>query len=453
MLRTLHPLRQRLCAQYGYAGTVQEHRTRPLLLPDDVVYTCQNSGACCRNDWLIGVDDASHQRLLNIEWKKVVPGMSTGEPFVGLSEPLAGGERLTFRRKADGACVFLESGEKCGIHSHIGYAAKPQICREFPYYFVDTPDGVAVGVSFACTAVRGHHGRSLAEQEAEVRDVLAGSYRVGEIGDSIVLYSGTDITWQEYRPIEAALLDLLAPGDHPLAHSLIAGSVLINLVVSLAQVARRGGAPAPDAAQALAQLRDERYARLYDVAAKVRYPRRASDAHLAPLYAWLRLSTQKVSRVTLVAALYADYFRFRKRRGRVPDLITGGEPLDVAAVARIRVASEPATDGLLREYWRHVIWRKTLTPMHGVFRGYHMLLALHAFTRWAARVAAWRAGRPAADARDVNAAVRLVEQRFVLHAQFASLFAISPVLTIFADRMFRQPSFVPLTVLDVPKPA
>src|SRR5688572_2938651 len=132
----MHGLRQRLSAHYGYAGAVQEHRSRPLLLPDDVVYTCQNSGACCRNDWLIGVVDASHQRLLHIEWKKVVPGMSTDEPFVALKEPLSAGERLTFRRKPDGACVFLESGERCGIHSHIGYAAKPQICREFPYYFV-----------------------------------------------------------------------------------------------------------------------------------------------------------------------------------------------------------------------------------------------------------------------------------------------------------------------------
>ncbi len=27
--------------------------------------------------------------------------------------------------KRDGACVFLGPGEKCGIHSRLGYAAKP----------------------------------------------------------------------------------------------------------------------------------------------------------------------------------------------------------------------------------------------------------------------------------------------------------------------------------------
>lgn len=44
------------------------------------------------------------------------------------------------------------------------------MCSEFPYSFVDTPDGVAVGVSFACTAVRGHHGQ--AQQPAFVRGAV-----------------------------------------------------------------------------------------------------------------------------------------------------------------------------------------------------------------------------------------------------------------------------------------
>src|SRR3989440_5039988 len=46
----------------GGAGPQSGGMTR-LLLPDDVVFTCQQSGACCRNDWLIGVDDAARARL------------------------------------------------------------------------------------------------------------------------------------------------------------------------------------------------------------------------------------------------------------------------------------------------------------------------------------------------------------------------------------------------------
>ena len=119
---------------------------RSLPLPDNVVFTCQNSGACCRSDWLIGVDAVSHARLRDVAWPTLDPALGPGEKFVPLAFPLPSGERLTFARNPAGSCVFLTSDTRCSIHRHLGAAAKPQVCREFPYHFVETPDGVAVGV-------------------------------------------------------------------------------------------------------------------------------------------------------------------------------------------------------------------------------------------------------------------------------------------------------------------
>ena len=62
---------------------------RPLLLPDNVVFTCQQSGACCRSDWLIGVDDAAHARLRDVRWERHDPALDGGEAFVPLPFPLA----------------------------------------------------------------------------------------------------------------------------------------------------------------------------------------------------------------------------------------------------------------------------------------------------------------------------------------------------------------------------
>ncbi len=45
----------------------------PLVLPDNVVFTCQQSGACCRSDWLIGVDHASHTALRDVAWERIDP--------------------------------------------------------------------------------------------------------------------------------------------------------------------------------------------------------------------------------------------------------------------------------------------------------------------------------------------------------------------------------------------
>jgi len=426
---------------------------RPLLLPDNVVFTCQNSGACCRGDWLIGVDDASHARLKDIRWGEVDPALGPQPKFVPLPWVLPSGERTTFARRPDGACVFLTADTRCAIHRHLGARAKPQVCREFPYRFVETPDGVAVGVSFACTAVRAHAGRSLPEQEGEIREVLAGSRRVARVPDPVVLYGSVEIGWPEYREIEAALLALLADTETTVPVALLAGSALVSLCVGLTQLearARRAGrAPEETLSGGLAKLRAARYRRLIEIAAGARYPRRPSLAFLAPLWTWLVFSRRRTSRFGLVWALYANYFRFRRARGRVPDAIAGGPALDLAAVQGVRFdARTPEVAGFLREYWSHVIFRKTLTPMHGVFRGYQTLLVLYAVMKWAAKLAALRAGRAAVAPADVRDAVRLVESRFVLHARFTDVFALSPALTMMADRAYRDPAFVRAAVLE-----
>jgi len=53
---------------------------------------------------------------------------------------------------------------------------------------------------------------------------------------------------------------------------------------------------------------------------------------------------------------------------------------------------------------------------------------------------------------DVKDAVRLVEQRFVLHARFAEVFSVSSVLTVMADRLYQQPAFVRGAVLEPERP-
>lgn len=420
---------------------------RQLLLPGGVVFTCQRSGACCRNDWLIGVDEAAYRRLRAVDWAGHEPPLPPGEPFRPLPFALAGGERMTFARRPDGACVFLDGDARCSIHRRWGAEAKPQVCREFPYSFVDTPDGVAVGLSFACTAVRGHHGLPLGVQEAEIRQVLDGSTRMRALPDPLVLFGALDVDWPQYRAIETALLALIGHDEAPLPTALLAGSMLIGLCVGLAQLEararREGRAPTETLLGGLAQLEAEHYRRVLAVAARARYPRRPALTPLVPLYTWLEFSRRRMSRGGLVVALYRNWFRFRRGRGRLPDWITGGPPFEISALAPIVFdATAPDIDRFLRRYVAHAIVRKTLTPMHGVFRGYQTLLVLYAFVKWAAKLAALRHGRGAATLGDVQDAVRLVEQRFVQHARFADVFSLSPVLTAMADRLYRQPAFV-----------
>jgi hypothetical protein len=147
--------------------------------------------------------------------------------------------------------------------------------------------------------------------------------------------------------------------------------------------------------------------------------------------------------------LYRNYFRFRRGGGVLPDPITGGAPFDLAAVLRVRFEGDVAgVEPFLREYWSHVVFRKTLTPMHGIFRGYQTLLALYSFMKLAARLFAWRGGRSIVELADVKEAVRLVERAFVLHARYTDLFRLTPMVTVLADRLYQQPSFVRTAALE-----
>lgn len=425
---------------------------RRLILADRVVFTCQHSGACCRGDWGIGVDPGSHARLRTIDWSRVAPAPGSGERFVALAAPLPGGERVEVARRPDGACVFLTPDTRCAIHALLGAEAKPRACREFPYQFVDTPDGVVVGVSYACTAVRAGHGRPLTEQHAEILDLVTSSPNVRRLPEPILLFRALTLTWAEYRTLEVALLDLLDDRAVPLPVTLVAGSALVSLAVALAAVQRReraaGREPGETLAGGLARLHAERCRPLVELASRARAPRRGGTAPLALLYTWLELSSRRLSRPGLVLALARNLYRFRRGRGQVPDLVTGRGAVALEELVSVECdVRRPDLDAFLRGYWRHVIVRKSLVPMHGVFRGYQTLLLFHAFTRWTARLQARRRGAGAVALGDLQEAVRLLEQRFVLHARFAGMFEVSPVLTTMADRLYRRPSFVRECVL------
>ena len=49
---------------------------------------------------------------------------------------------------------------------------------------------------------------------------------------------------------------------------------------------------------------------------------------------------------------------------------------------------------------------------------------------------------------DVKEAVRLVERAFVLHARYTDLFRLTPMVTVMADRLYQQPSFVRTAALE-----
>ena len=184
-----------------------------LLLPPDLHWSCIGCGRSCE-DWSeVEVEPAEAERLRRL------PLFSARLPSAGRGEaPCVAGRRrpgqLRMRMTADGdgdgaedrsRCVLLDEDDACAVHAVHGPEAKPASCRVFPWTFIETPDGVHAGLSFACTAVLHDLGAAAAVQGDEARDMLALSMHRERRGRGIRLGPGRALEWNDYLAVEGAL--------------------------------------------------------------------------------------------------------------------------------------------------------------------------------------------------------------------------------------------------------
>ncbi|MCX7919630.1 MAG: YkgJ family cysteine cluster protein [bacterium] len=421
------------------------------IISNSVKYQCIQCGQCCRTNWLIGIDDTSYRRLIELDWTEKQPELASRQLFQLLPKPLLTGERYTFSRVQNQACIFLLPDNRCQIHVSFGFDTKAQVCKEFPYHFVKTPDGIVVGVSFACTAVSKQLGTTLDQHITELETIYPNHYRIEKIDEPITLYSGMTISWQEYKQLESCLLQILNDTAYSLETALIAGSILINVCVSLKQVEliaqKENKKPNETVLSGLNKLQLEKFRHIFDIALKIKKAKKTSRAYLAPFITWIEFVAQKQNRFALVFNLYKNYFKYRKGRGTISPLITDGKKIRWELVTPIRFdIQSPELADYLRRYYTHMIFRKTLLPIHGVYRGYHTLLAVYALGKLIAKSAAAADNRAQVVLTDVQFASAKLDTQLVLHAQFSRLFTVSPYITLLIDRLYLQPYFPQIVI-------
>jgi Fe-S-cluster containining protein len=433
---------------------MEEHKDKKLIFSNEVAYSCHSSGDCCRHDWIIGIDEQSLARVKQLDWHNINPSYTWDTCYQPLLKPIPSGEKFTFSRTDCGACVFLDENNHCRMHQHFGFEVKPQVCKEFPYYFMETPDGVVVGLSFACGSVRNFKGSLLAEKEEEIRHVLAGSYRVKQFPANLELYSGIPLPWEEYKLLEESLLAIIHNKNQTFSRTLLTGHILAGMVaLSLKQVEiqaqAKGEAPKETFTGGLQKLQGDKFRALLKIADSIKPPKRISHQYLAPYYTWLQFSRYEWGRLGLVWNLYRNYYKFQKGRGRLEGISRGDADIQLETVLQIRFSDENSQiDDFLRKYWGHVIFRKNLLTILGVFRGYQTLICLYGMMKWLSQLEAYQHNHSEVTLEDIKESVKILEQKFILHSQFPKLFTLHPVLTQMLDRMYMRQSFAPSILLE-----
>lgn len=169
-----------------------------LHLPCEQNYDCVQCGRSCQAGWDIAVEESVRVQLEEHPLTLRV----IQEHGAALVEKKSGPVL-----KMAPACGYLEPDLLCGIHRHIGVQAKPSICRLFPYILSHTPEGTFVGVSYSCTAARENLGRPLAEQAAEVNELLNLGATVNLVqDDGLPVHASWFTQYSDYRHLEDQIL-------------------------------------------------------------------------------------------------------------------------------------------------------------------------------------------------------------------------------------------------------
>jgi lysine-N-methylase len=164
--------------------------TRPgLLLPVLQNWACHNCGGCCR-EHVIGITTEEKQRIEALAWT-----VSDGIPAdSALFVPLGNAWRIN--HQPDGACIFLDPGGLCRIHSKFGEAAKPLACRLYPYAIHPAGRNVTASLRFSCPSVVQNLGPPVSSLRTTVEslavEVVPSGYRDSQTPD---LRPGLSFDW------------------------------------------------------------------------------------------------------------------------------------------------------------------------------------------------------------------------------------------------------------------
>jgi lysine-N-methylase len=115
-------------------------------------FTCERCGTCCRNDWLVTLDEASYQR--NAQWfMKTGRSEEFQNAFVLRNGNNGLDEYAHIAKQSGGGCWFLDETNRCRLHREAGHNHLDTVCQTFPRYPMSTARGIELTLSFSCPAV------------------------------------------------------------------------------------------------------------------------------------------------------------------------------------------------------------------------------------------------------------------------------------------------------------
>lgn len=419
-----------------------------LHLPEGVHYECVQCGQSCNMFEEIGVEDEKVESI-----RAMPPGRLAGARNpVDTIVPNPDKPGAFMMRLQDGGCCLQDCKGLCAIHREYGFDAKPNICRSFPFRFMETPGGVYAGVSFTCTAVLEGLGPKVVDQHADLDAQYGWTVRKQALADGgIHLATALPLDWEQYCSVEADLDEIAKPDARPLATRLTMQSIYLNMLVRLLRQARTAaGSPAagPEAnAEGLAKFRQSlrggegAWPTLARLAGRGRASMRLRRLFLGFVLTLRHDYNPRRGRLRGYATVLGGYYRHAFGRGAIT-LPVLNEPIPQETIDRVAYdPARPELDALLSAYFRHALFRKDLLAEDTIQFAHQMQLMRFGMIHWYAAALAAEAGAVQVERPHLAEAIRHVERYYGFHSNFARIFQDYPMLRTLMDRLFGKPVY------------
>ncbi|UCG32163.1 MAG: YkgJ family cysteine cluster protein [Phycisphaerales bacterium] len=184
------------------------------VLDNEIRYECHSCAACCRQPWLEHVEDDKLGPVRGFNWGAKYPQLAGHDPI--LMAEVNGQQLPMLAKKDNGECLFLDSDNLCVIHKELGYEAKPEACRRFPFFSAPMPDADHISAHFACPSVQEGSGPSIQEQRDDILRTVPMSSPTRDTFTEVALLVGHLIPLEAAHALVdrwAGLFDPDQPGD------------------------------------------------------------------------------------------------------------------------------------------------------------------------------------------------------------------------------------------------
>jgi len=337
----------------------------------------------------VPVDQATVDRLRAHDW-----GADPFEAVPTAHEPYR-------TRLVGGRCFFLDSGNRCRIHTELSYDAKPVACRAFPLAVLDVAGRMHARLSFWCPTVVSNVGRPLEHQARWIKETARHSD--SRSVPAIEIIEDCEIHARDLERVHHALRRLLRETSAQIGDRLGAAAALIRRMAMAAE----GGSPPVNVA--LESAASEAVPVLASEARRGGHGaggRRALSLYLLQDRAGGRLSL--LARLVSVLLYHTGVVGLRSRA--VSARATWRQ------ARRVGFHPSAESDELLTRYFLSKLdSRRYLAGDATLVAGVNLLVAAYGVINVLARIRAASEGRPSCDEEDVRRAVRAADLLVVEH--------------------------------------